>query len=335
MKRIEFPAGARPRAGRIGAHLGRASACGLTLAALVLAAPRALAQPVLYVSDFTTNTVSTIPAGGGSATGVSFSSPPGPALSGLTGLAFDSARNLYVSDASNDRVLKITPGGASSVYASGMSGCQGLAIDGADNLYVAGINQDEVFKVAPTTPAPTTTVFASGLNGPVGLAYDRASNSLYVSNHGHSNDGTTVSRFNGSGGLVNTFTGFNVPQGLALDDSGDLYVSNGVGGQVNKVNLSNGSILATYSGFGNPIGLAFDNASGNLFVGDFTNASVSEVSPTGTVTPNYGTGIPHPDFVTLAPVPEPSSLLLGGFGAAFLGLATRRHRRNTRPRVQG
>jgi hypothetical protein len=302
---------------------------GLLIAAGVLVGSAAYAQPVLYVSDFTTNFVYQIPAGGGPAT-TYFSNPPPPTPNGLTGIVFDSLGNLLVSDARNSRVVKVTPQGVGAIYASGFGGAQGLAIDGSNNLYIAAVNDNAVYKVAPTLSQST---FAGGLNGPVGLAYDRTSGSLYVTNHG----GTTVSQFNSLGTLLHTYSGFSTPQALALDGAGDLYVSSFNGGspngEVQKMRLSDGAILARYSGFANPVGMYFDATSGSVIVGDTTNGTVSSISPLGVVTP-YATGVPHPDFMTVNPVPEPSSLFLGAFGGISMGLAAWRRRRNARGQVR-
>lgn len=52
-------------------------------------------------------------------------------------LAFDSARNLYIADAGNNRVRKITPGGLIFTVADQLNDPECIAIDSADTLYVA------------------------------------------------------------------------------------------------------------------------------------------------------------------------------------------------------
>lgn len=97
-----------------------------------------------------------------------------------SGLAFDSAGNLYVANANDHTIYKITPGGGVSLFASTAAYPSGLAVDGAGNLYVAIYfsNTIEKFSSAGTDLG----AFAStGLSGPVGLAFDSAGN-LYVVN---------------------------------------------------------------------------------------------------------------------------------------------------------
>ena len=79
------------------------------------------------------------------------------------GLAFDAAGNLYVANAGNNTVSKVTPAGVVSTFASGFNDPVGLAFDAAGNLYVANDGNDTVSKV---TPAGVVSTFASGFNVP-------------------------------------------------------------------------------------------------------------------------------------------------------------------------
>ena len=54
---------------------------------------------------------------------------------GPQGLAFDGAGNLYTT--SGTSILRLTPGGVQSTFATGLNGAVGLAFDGAGNLYEA------------------------------------------------------------------------------------------------------------------------------------------------------------------------------------------------------
>ena len=89
------------------------------------------------------------------------------------GLAFD-AGNLYVANADNDTVSKVTPAGVVSTFASGLGGPAGLAFDSAGNLYVS--NDDGT--VSEVTPAGVVSTFAFGFNNPAGLAFHAGN--LYV-----------------------------------------------------------------------------------------------------------------------------------------------------------
>ena len=87
------------------------------------------------------------------------------------GLAFDSSGNLFIStecfcDPGNDTILKFTPTGVESTFATGLNWPRGLAFDGSDNLFVAErpeplFPNGDILEFAPGGGEPT--VFASGL----------------------------------------------------------------------------------------------------------------------------------------------------------------------------
>ena len=94
-----------------------------------------------------------------------------------TGLAFDSAGNLYVANAFNfsygASVSLVTPTANVSTFASGLGlvSPQGLAFDAAGNLYVANLGNETVSKVSP---AGAVSTFATVGYVPVSLAFDAA-----------------------------------------------------------------------------------------------------------------------------------------------------------------
>ena len=90
---------------------------------------------------------------------------------------------------------------------------------------------------------------------------------LYVADAG-TNTVATVGPGGSTTGGTTFATGFSNATGLAFDSSGNLYVTNNVGGSggsVAKVPPGGGSSSPFASGFANPSGLAFDS-SGNLYV---------------------------------------------------------------------
>ena len=58
-------------------------------------------------------------------------------LSHPSGLAFDGAGNLYVSDGGTKSILKVTPGKVVSTFATGFNNPLGMVFDSSGNLYVA------------------------------------------------------------------------------------------------------------------------------------------------------------------------------------------------------
>jgi hypothetical protein len=95
------------------------------------------------------------------------------------GLAFDRFGNLFVSTESAgvnpDAILKFTPDGMESTFASGLSWPRGLAFDRAGNLFVAeavppppNLSVGDILKF---TPDGVESVFASNLFVPEFLAF--------------------------------------------------------------------------------------------------------------------------------------------------------------------
>jgi hypothetical protein len=100
------------------------------------------------------------------AQGPVFVDPSGfPPDHGPGGLAFDRFGNLLVS--SGDIVLKFTPDGEGTPFATDLDFARGLAFDRAGNLFVAEIIQDGPGDILKFTPNGVGSVFASGI-GPGG-----------------------------------------------------------------------------------------------------------------------------------------------------------------------
>lgn len=84
---------------------------------------------------------------------------------GPIGLAFDRFGNLFVSTAvfpyNGDGILKFTPSGVKSTFASGLPNPRGLAFDSADKLFVAQIPGSASGDILKFTRKGRPTVFAS------------------------------------------------------------------------------------------------------------------------------------------------------------------------------
>jgi sugar lactone lactonase YvrE len=181
----------------------------------------------VYVADEFNDTIRKItPAGvvstlAGSPTVVGSTDGPGSAarFNEPLDVAVDGAGNVYVTDAVNDTIRKITPGGVVTTLA-GLAGQAGSA-DGAGS--------------------------AARFTGPVGIAADGAGN-LYVTD----SDNNTVRRINPAG-VVTTLAGspsqsgsadgtgsaarFLSPIGIAVDGAGNLYVGDGDNDTIRKLSI--------------------------------------------------------------------------------------------------
>jgi len=175
------------------------------------------------------------------------------------GMTFDAAGNLYVANGGNSTITKITPAGASSIFAStGISIPQGLAFGPNGNLYVADLGSNSIEEVTPG--GQVSTFYKDGsftiLNQPEGIAFDPSGN-LYVANN-----------------KLNTIEEIT-PAGVAT-----VFASNG-----DPNNPTNPE------GIYNPIGLTFDRT-GDLFVGNFHHTQVPGL-------PYEGHGISYIDEYSL------------------------------------
>jgi len=170
--------------------------------------------------------------------------------------------DLYATDSSSGSstaIVKFTPQGVKTTFASGLSLVLGLAFDSSGNLFATqSSNMQNGDTVLKFTPDGTKSTFASGLNELLGLAFDSSGN-LFVAESGTGK----LLKFTPSG-AQSTFAILNFPTALAFDFSGNLFV--GDASSILKFTPT-GSETTFTSESREPKGLAFDG-SGNLFETD-------------------------------------------------------------------
>ena len=278
--------------------------------------PAILAVPSLCLGQ---GVISTL-AGNGLA---AYSGDGGPGSSaGLAmpiSVAVDGAGNLYVADRSTaeNRVRKIDPSGRITTVAgqgtrgysgdggaatsAALSAPQGVTVDGAGNLYIAD-GGTRVRKV--DTNGVITTVAGSGKN-----------------------------LFSGDGGPA-TSAGVS-PNGVAVDSSGNLYISDGVNRRVRKVDAN--GVITTVAGNGN-FGFSGDggpatqaaisvndvavDSTGNLYFADVANHRVRKVDLNGVITTVAGVGAGRFSGdggpATSAGLVQPQGLTIDGAGNLYI-----------------
>jgi sugar lactone lactonase YvrE len=199
-----------------------------------------------------------------------------------SGLAFDSAGNLYAAGGFTTSILKITPGGVESVFASNV-GASGLAFDSAGNLYAAIYGNGTIKKF---TPGGVGSLFAIANPHVSGLAFDSASN-LYAASF----DSTQIEEFT-PGGVRSVFANraSTGGAGLAFDSAGNLYAANQFNNTIEE--FTPGGIRSVFAntGLSAPYGLAFDSA-GNLYVANYGNNTIEKFSSTGTDLGIFASGL--------------------------------------------
>jgi gliding motility-associated-like protein len=171
----------------------------------------------ITISGDVTTVAGSLTAGFTNATGTAatFNTP--------TGVGIDAAGNLYVADAGNNAIRKITPAGVVTTVAMGFNFPREVRVDASGNLYVTEQNGNKVKKVTPA--GVVTTLAGTGAAGAT----------------------------NGDGSVAT----FNGPLGLALDGNGNLYVGDNSNNSVRKIVISNYTIDKTL-----PAGLLFDPTTG-------------------------------------------------------------------------
>lgn len=143
-------------------------------------------------------------------------------LSSPVGMAYDAGGALYVANWSAGNVVRFSPKGARTVFASGLSGPSGLAISAKGDVYVASYNEDLVWRF---TPAGDKSVFVAGLATPAGLSFDTRGRLLIANRRTNQ-----ILAAHPDGKLEVVAEGLQTPVGAVELPDGDLLVSNIAGG---------------------------------------------------------------------------------------------------------
>lgn len=203
---------------------------------------------------------------------------------GTFGVATDNQGNVYVSDATNNRIRKIAGGMVSTVIYDENIAPYGIATDAQGNIYTTDLFSNRIFKITPdgkkTTAANT---------GGFGIAID-AQNNIYVADQDNNRirkiTASGVSNFAGNGvaGFTEgqgTTAQFNNPSGVAVDAQGNVYVADEGNNRIRKI--TSAGVVSTFAGDGSsaqlshPTGVAVDNNNEYLYVSDKGNYKIRRI----------------------------------------------------------
>ena len=196
------------------------------------------------------------------------------------GIAVDISGNVFVADAFNSKIRRVSSTGIITTFAGtgdgGSSGDGGAATSAqlnypygialntrSGNLYIADYWNQKIRLV--TSAGIITTIAGSGTDAtfywPTGIAVDAVLDNLYIT------DGNNIIRMVTSAGIITTFAGTS-------------DYSEGVSGD-------GGAATSTILNY--PVAVAWDNISGSLYIVDGNNA-IRLVTSDGIITTFAGTG---------------------------------------------
>jgi len=268
-------------------------------------------------------------------------------FSNLMGLAVDSNGNVFVADSRNNMIRKISAEGVvTTIAGSGQQGAAdgkaasasfffpvGVAAGPDGSVYVADTHNSLIRKISPqgvvTTVAGAPTASTKDhpdslqrLDNPYGIVVGKDGTVYFtdwernmirkISTDGKVSiiAGDTDPGAKDGKGLAASFF---LPQGIAIDDKGTLYIADTYNNMIRKMDAN--GMVTTLAGkpaikgkhnegekdgkgpaasFRRPCGIAVDKK-GIVYVADMGNNKIRKITPDGVVTTLAGTGQPGAD----------------------------------------
>lgn len=267
----------------------------------------------MYVADTINNRIQKFDAAGAFITEWGESGELNGQFKTPSGMAIDSNGNVYVADSGNHRIQKFASDGtfisklgtgSATSADGGFSHPGGVAVDSNGNIYVAdsGNNRMQKFDAAGTFVVKWGDMGSEEgqMRVPAGVAVDSSGNVFVADTNNHrvqifDSQGIFIGAFGGEGPLggdgpfggEGPFDGyFSSPQGVAIDSSGNVYVSDSNNYRVQQFKKSGfsytfekkwGQLGSGNGQFFMASGIAVDNG-GNVYVADTGNHRIQKLT---------------------------------------------------------
>lgn len=269
-------------------------------------------------------------ANGPNATDIRFNAP--------IALTFDKNGNIYIAEDGTKGIRKITSSGQASLFAGSNNAERGLTDGkGKDALFTTPldvavhpqtgdiyvVDANRIRKITPQGEVSTFAGAGSNISGAAdgapsaarfnylaGIAFDKEGN-MYVADRGNNR----IRKYTASTGQFTTLAGsiagyadgagtdaqFKLPSQLAVDEAGNVYVTDRGNNRIRKITSSgkvttlagNGTAVSadgngTNAAIADPFGIAVKD--GNVYVSEYNGRRIRKIDAKGTVTTLAGNG---------------------------------------------
>jgi DNA-binding beta-propeller fold protein YncE len=232
-------------------------------------------------------------------------------LNGAEGIAIGAGGKVYVADTDNGRIQRFSAAGVYQTQWGAFPGTgvpdfpTGLAVDPSNNVYMTKKSTDQIQKFDGN--GNLVQEFGGSGNGdgqlsdPAAIAIDDAG-FIYVLDTGN----TRIQKFDPSGAYITQWGSYGdcaiscsdgqvkAPTGIAVDDSGHVFVADTGNNRIEEFSASDGTFIRKWGSYGQgngqfslPKGIAIDG-SGNVWVADSGNNRIQQFDSTGGYLTRWG-----------------------------------------------